>query len=151
MNQCTPGSVFTTRGYFKEETSMIERRGADALFLPPTIPGQNRPQQHTIFKRKSHSFTHSHSHTGISWQSRIKQVSHQDWWLWKVLLPDKGPDGAKVAEMMKYWRKIPITKPGFEPRKLEMKVGRSNHFTVRTHSMSQKRDWLKNCIQHYSK
>jgi hypothetical protein len=30
-----------------------------------------------------------------------------------VLSPDKGPDGAKLAEMMKYLRKIPMTKPGF--------------------------------------
>jgi hypothetical protein len=25
-----------------------------------------------------------------------------------------------------------MTKPGFEPRTIEMKVGRSNHFTIRT-------------------
>jgi hypothetical protein len=49
-----------------------------------------------------------------------------------VLSPDKGPDGAKLAEMIKYLRKIPMTKPGFEPRTIEMKVGRSNHFTIRT-------------------
>jgi hypothetical protein len=28
----------------------------------------------------------------------------------------KGPDGAKLAEMMKYSRKILMTKPGFEPQ-----------------------------------
>jgi hypothetical protein len=49
-----------------------------------------------------------------------------------VLSPDKGPDGAKLAEMMKYRRKIPMTKPGFEPRKIEMKVGRSMTYTIRT-------------------
>jgi hypothetical protein len=32
-----------------------------------------------------------------------------------VLSPDKGPDGAKAVEMMKSLRKIPMTKPGFEP------------------------------------
>jgi hypothetical protein len=32
-----------------------------------------------------------------------------------VLSPDKGPDGAKAVEMMKYRRKIPMTKPGIEP------------------------------------
>ncbi len=36
-----------------------------------------------------------------------------------MLSPDKGPDGAKVAEMMKYRRKIPMTKPRFEPRVLK--------------------------------
>jgi hypothetical protein len=36
-----------------------------------------------------------------------------------VLSPIEGPDGAKVAESMKYWN-------------IEMKVGRSNHFTIRT-------------------
>jgi hypothetical protein len=38
----------------------------------------------------------------------------------------KGPGGAEVSEMMKYWRKILMTKPGFEPRNIEMKVGSSN-------------------------
>jgi hypothetical protein len=49
-----------------------------------------------------------------------------------VLLPDKGPDGAKLAEMMKYRRKIPMTTPGFEPRNIEMGVGRSMIYTIRT-------------------
>jgi hypothetical protein len=49
-----------------------------------------------------------------------------------VLSPDKGPDDAKVAEMMKSRRKIPMTKPGFEPRIIEMKGRCSIHFTIRT-------------------
>ncbi len=38
-----------------------------------------------------------------------------------MLSPDKGPDGAKVVEMMKSWRKIPMTKPGFDPETLKWK------------------------------
>jgi hypothetical protein len=49
-----------------------------------------------------------------------------------VFSPIEGPDGAKVAESMKYWRKIPISKPGFGPQNIEMKVGCSNHFTIST-------------------
>jgi hypothetical protein len=49
-----------------------------------------------------------------------------------VLSPIEGPDGAKVAEMMKCSRKIPKTKPGFKPRNIEMKVGNSILFTIRT-------------------
>jgi hypothetical protein len=47
-------------------------------------------------------------------------------------VPDKGPDDAKVAEMMKYCRKILMNKPGFEPRTIEMKGRCSIHFTIRT-------------------
>jgi hypothetical protein len=43
------------------KTSMIERRGADALFLPSTIPGQ-RALTTYHFQRKSN---HSHIHTRI--------------------------------------------------------------------------------------
>ncbi len=41
-------------------------------------------------------------------------------------------DGANVAEIMKFLRKIPMTKPEFEPRNIEMKVGRSMTYTIRT-------------------
>jgi hypothetical protein len=51
--------------------------------------------------------------------------------------PDKGPDGAKVPEMMKYWRKIPMTKPWFEPRNIEMKAGRFMTYFIRTLNQKQ--------------
>jgi hypothetical protein len=54
-----------------------------------------------------------------------------------MLSPEKGPDNAEVPEMMKYLRKIPMTKPGFEPRNIEMKVRCSIHCSIRTPNKKQ--------------
>ncbi len=131
MNQCTPGSVLTLADISRERQVWL-REGADALFLPPTIPGQNRPQPHTTFKRMSHSFTHSHSQTGISWQSWIKQVSRQK-------TDDNGNCFRQIRVLMvpnlqKWWNlEEKFLWPNRDlTRTIEMKVGRSNHFTIRT-------------------
>jgi hypothetical protein len=49
-----------------------------------------------------------------------------------MLSPIEGPDGANLQKNTKSWRKILMTKPGFEPRSIEMEVGRSMTYTIRT-------------------
>ncbi len=49
-----------------------------------------------------------------------------------MLSPDKGPDGAKLVEKHEILKKNSYDQTGIWTRNIEMKVGRSMTYTIRT-------------------
>ncbi len=128
-----PRSVFTFADSSHQEPACRGDWYGSSESGSPRIPTRHTQDQHVLstFYFHTNSFTLICRHLMMKALKLSKSVIF-NWSLWKVLSSIEGPDGAKVAEMMKCWRKIPMIEPGFEPRNIEMKVGRSILFTIRT-------------------